>query len=152
MISLVLAGALLAPTPPSVAVDTIVVIETTAGSIVAELDLENVGELQVGDELIISVDERTLLRGVWLLYGVPLGGLLAGALTGAWGEGDAYPTLFLLIWIALAVVGWWFGAVAFLRLLRGQPISRRRRGPKLNQFPPPGQMDGPGESEGRGGE
>lgn len=44
--------------------------------------LETTLALEVGDAVVVSLPERTLLTGVLLAYGLPLVALLAGALAG----------------------------------------------------------------------
>lgn len=41
------------------------------------------GRLQPGDELMLEFDPSALARSTWAVYGLPLAGLLAGALAGA---------------------------------------------------------------------
>ena len=45
--------------------------------------------VQVGDQLIVSVDQAWLQRAVGLLYALPLGGFLLGSVLGAW-LGDTF--------------------------------------------------------------
>ncbi len=43
---------------------------------------------QVGDEVQLGLDEQVLLRGSFLVYLVPLGGLLLGAMLGFYAAGE----------------------------------------------------------------
>lgn len=45
--------------------------------------------LEVGDDVVVGIDEHTLLQGALAVYVVPLAGLLAGAIAGAVLGGEA---------------------------------------------------------------
>ena len=86
--------------------------------------------LQVGDELVVRAEERALLRGLWLLYGVPLCGLLAGTLAGSWLADHAQAS-----WpsIALALSGLALGAGLgrFLQSRARLSLQWRQRSPAV---------------------
>lgn len=84
-----------------------------------------------------------VMLSIWLAlwtYGIYF---VATSLTGE-DAPDGIGSVFVTIWLALAVVGWFVGMRMLIRVIRGQPvrIGRRRKPGEKNPF----REDGPGES------
>lgn len=91
-----------------------------------EFKVDNRINAAVGDEVIVSVPDGSVLRGIGLVYLLPLALMFAGAmLLGAWAESDAYRALGALLGL---VVG--FAFVKWLSTRRAgrqnQPYIARR--------------------------
>lgn len=74
-----------------------------------EFKVDNRINAAVGDEVIVSVPDGAVLRGIGLVYLLPLALMFAGAmLLGAWGGGDAYRALGALLGLVVgfAFVKW----------------------------------------------
>lgn len=81
----------------------------------------------------------TIWLALWT-YGIYF---VATALTGE-DAPDGVGTVFITIWLVVAVIGWFFGVRTLWRVIQGKPLRiGRRRGPdEKNPF----REDGPGES------
>lgn len=74
-----------------------------------EFKVDNRINAAVGDEVIVSVPDGSVLRGIGLVYLLPLALMFAGAmLLGAWAESDAYRALGALLGLVVgfAFVKW----------------------------------------------
>jgi sigma-E factor negative regulatory protein RseC len=68
---------------------------------------DNLG-VSVGDEVLLGIPENGALRAAFVLYGVPLLGLMFGVVIAqAWGDGWAALAGLLGLGLGLLVVRWW---------------------------------------------
>lgn len=81
----------------------------------SRIQIASSGNLNPGDRVILGLDERRLLSGALWLYGLPLGGLLSGAVAGALAGGagndatvlvGALTGLAFALWVARRARGW----------------------------------------------
>lgn len=79
---------------------------------------------------IIQGGARLFLAGfmlLWLMgwsYGIAVA--MQALMEETYGE-DGFSKAFLFVWLALAAVGWLFVARILIRVVKGEPIRRRRR-------------------------
>lgn len=75
---------------------------------------------------------------VWLVLWAAGMFYVAGALLGEAGAESGVGSLAMIIWLAVAVVGWLIGLRALRRVLRGEPIMKRDPNkPRLKPTPRP---------------
>jgi len=102
-----------------------------------ELEVETDQALAVGAGVVVEVDQGSPWLSVFLLFGLPLLGLVAGVVVGArWGQGDAMPLLLGLGFLVLLF--------AVAALIDKAVVRKRQKPPAIVEVLGPGPEPGAG--------